>query len=196
MDAFLTWLKESKTVADIITGLYSSGIFLIVLSLLKPRLKICDRIAFQLDKNAPEGQKLQYSIKVSNKSIFFRIYDIQIRAWTSKIESSTNADDISYQQIKLRKEYQWVLNRLYIGHLFQDVFLKDKRLTSRTDYAVQFLTYDDLRAKIRNGNFITIEIIAKHSLTGFTRVLSKRYKHVDDIIKGPYYSGNSCKIKS
>lgn len=43
-------------------------------------------------------------------------------------------------------------------------------------YAAQFSTCDDLRAMIANGNYITIEIISKHALTGFTSAISKK-KH-------------------
>lgn len=192
---FLNKLWESKTLADIITGLYTSGIFLMVLTLLKPRIKICDRIAFQYIRTNPADKKYHYSFKIVNKSLLFKVYDLQVRAWTSRVEPSTNADDVSQAKIELVKDNTWVVDRLYFGHLFQDFLVGDKRLEKRTNYAAQFSSYDDIKGMITGGAYITLEIIAKHSLTGFTRVMSKKYKHTGDIIKGTYYSGNSCKIK-
>lgn len=188
-------IPSDATVANLLTGLYSSAIFLFVLTLLKPRIKICDKIAHKHDETADEGKKHHYSFKVVNKSLFFKVYDMQVRTWVSKIEPSTNADDISYEKIELVKDYQWVINRLYVGHLFQQLIHGDTRLENRTDYAAQFGSYSDISQCITNGSYVTIEIIAKHSLTGFSRVISKKYKHSSDIITGHFYSGNCCKVK-
>jgi hypothetical protein len=184
----------SETISTIVTGLYSSGIFLITLSLLKPRLRICNKLAYHYNPSLPIGKQHHYSFKIVNKSILFSVYDIQLRAWISKTEPSPNADDISFQKIHITKDYQWVLNRMYIGHLCQDIFLRHKRLENRTDYAAQFSTNDDLKKMIADGHYITIEIISKHALTGFTKVNSKKYKHINDISEGHYFSGNSCRI--
>ncbi|WP_133576319.1 hypothetical protein [Pedobacter metabolipauper] len=189
------WWEQSKFLNNLIPGLYTSLIFLLMLYFLKPRLKIGNKIALELFPNDPAGQTHLYSFKVINKSLFFKVYDLHICAWVSKIEPSVNADDVSYQPIKIRKQFQWVIHRLYAGHFFQKFLAKDQRLERRTDYAAQFSTFEDIRGMIANGHFITVEILAKHSLTGFTRVITKKYKHVSDIITGTYYSGNSCEIK-
>lgn len=189
LDQINEWWEHSKTVSDIITGLYSSGIFLIALSLLKPRIKICDKISVVYPSNKP-----LYYIKIVNKSIFFKVYDIQVRAWSTKTIPSSNGDNVEYSAIKINKEYQWVIDRLLFKHIFQDFFLGDKRLTGRTDYAAQFSTNDNLKHLINNNVSITVEVIAKHSLTGFTRVRTKTFKHSSDIKKGEYRSGNSCTI--
>ncbi|WP_285011192.1 hypothetical protein [Pedobacter faecalis] len=198
MNAFTEWWANYDTTAffgDIVTGLVASLIFLFGLYLLKPGIRICDKIAFQYDSNAELEKRRHYSFKIVNRSLFFKVYDIQIRAWTSKVEPSINADDVSFKSIALVKDYQWVLYRMFIGHLFQDIRLGEKRLEKRTDYAAQFSTYDDLAKLIDAGHYVTVEVIAKHSLTGFTRVRAKRYKHKNDLTEGTFHSGNSCKIK-
>lgn len=187
LDQITNWWNQSKTVSDIITGLYSSGIFLIVLSLLKPRLKICDKIASQNNGGL-------YYIKIVNKSVFFKVYDIQVRAWSTKTIPSTNGDNVEYTSITLRKDYQWVIDRLRFNHIFQDIFHGNHRLSQSTDYAAQFSTTDNLNSTLTNHVSITVEVIAKHSLTGFTRVRSKTFKHPSDIVVGEYRSGNSCKV--
>ncbi|MGQ7854241.1 hypothetical protein ACUN24_08315 [Pedobacter sp. WC2501] len=187
LDQLHEWWKQSKTVSDIITGLYSSGIFLIALSLLKPRVKICDKISSQNNNSI-------FYIKIVNKSIFFKVYDIQVRAWSTKTIPSPNGDNVEYSAIKINKDYQWVIHRLSFQHLFQDLLLGDKRLKGSTDYAAQFSTNDNLSQLMTSNVSITVEVIAKHSLTGFTRVRTKTFKHAQDIKAGEYRSGNSCKI--
>jgi hypothetical protein len=185
----------SETMKNIIPGIYTSIIFLFMLYVLKPRIKISGKIALEYDPNAPIGQTHLYSFKVVNRSPFFKVYDMQICVWVSKIEPSVNADDVSYLPIKLRKNFQWVIHRMYVGHWFQSWFFKEKRLENRTNYAAQFSTYDDVSSMISNGGYITVEVLAKHALTGFTRVRTKKYKHQNDIVLGTFYSGNCCDIK-
>lgn len=186
---------ESNLFNNIITGLFSSGLFLLILALLKPRVVICDKIAHSYDESQPLETQNSYLFKIINKSLFFRIYDIQVRVWNTEIIPSKNAENFHFKTIPLVKDFQWVINRLYVGHLFQNLILGEKRLEKRTDYAAQFLTYTDIHHLINKKNFITIEVIAKHSLTGFTRVIKKTYKHKNDIVKGEFFSGNSCKVK-
>lgn len=193
MADFSNWWHTSQTGSDIITGLYCSGIFLFLLSLLKPKIRLCDKISIIYDKNTQRKNNIYY-IKLVNKSIFFKIYDIQVRAWSTKIIPSANGDNTEYAAIKINKDYQWVMNRLLLKHLWQNFFWGERRLSDRTDYAAQFSSNDKLKELILSGDSITVEVIAKHSLTGFTRVTSKTYKHVNDIKKGHYLSGNSCRI--
>lgn len=186
------WLENSKTVSDIITGLWSSGIFLLILTLLKPRLKICDNLCYRYD--TIRKKHVTY-FKIINKSIFFKVYDVQVRAWSTKIIPSTNGDNVSYTPININKDYQWVIYRLKVAHILQDFLMGNKRLDGRTDYAAQFSTFDNVRDLIKQGSSITIEVIAKHSLTGFTRVRIKTFKHINDLKKGEFYSGNSSKVQ-
>jgi hypothetical protein len=191
---------NSKTMSDIITGLYTSGIFLLALSFLKPRIKICDKISLEITRQTgtpatSTARNYRYYFKLVNKSILFKIYDVQVRVWSTETRPSVNSDDTYYKEINMIKNYQWVIHRLYFGHILQKLFIGTKRLQSRTNYAAQFSTNDNLEQMINLGRSITIEIIARHSLTGFTRVISKTYKHIGDIERGSFYSGNSCEIK-
>src|SRR5690606_37893388 len=179
--------------ATIFTGIISSLFFLFILSRLKPRIKICDKIALHVKKNH-STPKYTYYFKVINSSLFFRVYDLNVRVRSSTVRSSPNGDNIVFDEIELKVSKVWLVNRLKFSHLFQDIFLGTKRLKGRTDYAVQFVTNNNLTAAIRGNKCITLQLIAKHSLTGFTRVISMDFKHEEEIVKGNFLSGNTFKI--
>lgn len=175
-----------KTWDDIITGLISSAIFLILISLLKPRISIADKIAFSGGI---------YSFKMINKSLFFKVYDIKVRVFSFEIIPSPNGDDESFEEIKLRASDEWVIKRLYLFHVWQPFLLRGTRLKKRTDYAAQFSTLEDLHSMISARRYISIQVLAKHALTGFSVVKTKSYKHNADIVNGVFLSGNTCEIK-
>jgi len=178
----------------LITGIAASALFLLTISRFKPKIKISDRIACTYRKK--EGQNKQlYSFKLINKSWFYKAYDIQVKAFICETIPSQNGDDIAFEEIELRKTYQWVLPKLCWKHIWQNVFLKDSRLNSRTNYAAQFSTYANLKTCLSQKKYITFEIIAKHSLTGFSVVKSRSYKHINEIHPGNFLSGNTFKVE-
>lgn len=178
---------------DIITGITSSAIFLGLLYLLKPKVRISDFIACSNDITLNPPQK-RYYFKVLNGSLFFKIYDIKVRVYGCINIPSHNGDDVVLKELELKKSNQWVIARMNYKHILQDIFLGDKRLNSRTDYAAQFSTYENLTQILNQTAYIRVEVLAKHSLTGFSIVKIKSYKHVSNIKQGSFNSGNSCKI--
>lgn len=70
----------SNIIQGIISGIFASGIFLIIISSLKPKIIISDKIASQYLKI--KGKDVHtYFFKIINKSLFFRIYDLKVNAY-------------------------------------------------------------------------------------------------------------------
>ncbi|AMR33605.1 hypothetical protein A0256_20325 [Mucilaginibacter sp. PAMC 26640] len=184
----------TDSISAIVVGIMSSAIFLIIISRFKPKIRIGDSISCSKENTGSGNQNL-FSFKVVNKSLLYYAYDIKIKLYICEQTPSLNGDDVSYIEVPLRKSEQWVLPQICWKHLWQDFFLPDKRLSSRTNYAAQFSTYHDIKTCLNQRKFITFEIIAKHSLTGFSIVKSKSYKHTGNIEQGNFLSGNTFKIK-
>jgi len=187
----ITDILDSKGFGDVVTGLTSSAVFLLLLYFLKPRVRISDFISSCYDNDAAQQR---YYFKILNRSLFFKIYDIKVRAYSCENIPSHNGDDVIFKEIELKKTNQWVMARMNFKHLWQEFFIGDKRLNSRSDYAAQFSTYVNLSDVLKQKSYIRIEVLAKHSLTGFSIVKTKTYKHVSNIKKGSFNSGNTCKI--
>jgi hypothetical protein len=74
------------------------------------------------------------------------------------------------------------------------VFKFDRKLETRTDYAAQIGTTCDLESVISAGNFVMIQVMARHALSGFSKVFREDYGHLTQIVPGAFCSGNTFKI--
>ncbi len=184
----------TSSLTALIIGIVASALFLLIISRFKPKIKIAGKIACTYSKVNGINKQL-YSFKIINKSWLYKVYDIQVRVFMCENVSSQNGEDVTHEEVKLRKNYQWVLYKLYWKHFCQNLFLKQARLNSRTDYAAQFSTFDNLKNCIGQKKYITFEVIAKHSLTGFSVVKTRSYKHVNEIKRGNFLSGNTFNIE-
>ncbi len=189
----MSTLLANNIIQGIISGVIASSIFLFILFLLKPRIVISDKIASQYVEI--NGKDLHvYLFKIINKSLFFKIYDLKVNAFICESVPNVNGTDVRYKDIDLIGCDQWVLNKLNFKHILQNIRKGDKTLQSRCDYAAQFFSSDNLANLLHNNSYISIQVLAKHSLTGFSRVRIMKYHHPSKIVKGCFLSGNSCKI--
>jgi len=189
----LTALLSNNIIQGIISGVISSGIFLFILFLLKPWIIISDKIASKYV--TIKGKETHvYVFKIINKSLFFKVYDIKVNAFICENIPNINGMNVNFRDIELKGADQWILNRLNFRHLFQNILKGEKTLQSRCDYACQFFSSENLATLLDNNSYISIQVLAKHSLTGFSRVKIMKYHHHAKIVKGTYLSGNSCKI--
>ncbi|MGB3606537.1 hypothetical protein [Psychroserpens sp.] len=175
---------------SIIGGVASSLVFLIALSRLKPKIRISDKISVE----NIQGER-HYVIKVINKSLFFKVYDMKVRVYSIINVPSENNTDFHCDDIELRKDYIWFLNRLNWRHIFQNIIHGTKRLKKRTDYAAQFLTKENLNDLVGTNKSIRFEVLAKHSLSGFSVVKTYTFRHKNDLVNGSFLSGNTSTIK-
>ncbi len=177
----------------VVPGVVASAIFLFILFMLKPKIVISDKIASHY--RIINGTKHHvYLFKIINKSLFFKVYDLKANAFVCENIQNVNGVDTKYTDITLKGVDQWVLNSLNFRHILQNFLRKDKTLQSRCDYAAQFVTFDNVATLLQNNSYISLQILAKHSLTGFSRVKIMKYQHHSKIEKGAFLSGNSCKI--
>ncbi|MDX3913755.1 MAG: hypothetical protein QHC79_09465 [Pseudosphingobacterium sp.] len=192
MDDIITKLTiDFQTLyVSIITGVISSAVFLFILSRLKPKVIISNEVAERVGSGSST-----FIFKILNKSCFFKVYDVSIRVYSTKIIPSINGDDIERIEISVRKDYQRVIDRFNPRHYWQNSILGKKRLRSHTNYAAQFSTTVNLNDIIAQGRTVEMEVYAKHSLTGFSKIFSVEYKHANNIVKGSFRSGNSFIIE-
>ena len=183
----------NNIIQGVISGFIASGIFLIVLTFIKPKIVIGVKIACQYVKINGKLERI-YTFKIINKSAIFRLYDLKINGFICQTKPNVNGADVQFKSIEFKGDDQWVINRLNLKHILQNLRLGDKTLKSRTDYASQFSTSDNLKNLLNNNSFITFQVLARHSLTGFSTVKTMNYHHFSKIEDGCFLSGNTCKI--
>ena len=190
LDSIITFFKNNA--ADFAARIFASLVFLYILSRLKPNIKICDKIAIEPQKDG----SINYGFKVINKSPFFKVYDMKAKLFSLELEPSENNIDYKLEQIELRKSNIWFMNKFNPRHYFQDQIFGEKKLKKRTDYATQFFTETDVKKMVFSKKIIRFELLARHSLSGFTVVKHKEFNHKNDFIDGSFFSGNTSKIKA
>lgn len=186
-------LLQNTIIQGVISGLISSVIFLSILYFLKPRIIIGDKISSQYVKIKGQDTHV-YNFKVINKSLFFKLYDVRVMSYICKELPNTNGVDIHRSGITLLGSGTRTLNRFNRHHYFQNLIRNESTLSTRTDYAAQFSTENNLKNALKNGSYIECQVLAKHSLTGFSKVVTRIFNHESKIIDGTFLSGNSCRI--
>lgn len=185
---------DTKFLEDVVTGLVSSAVFLFFLFALKPSIAISPTISSHYTTINGQKERIYY-FKVLNKGWVFKIYDITVRAYVCETVRTANGENLSLQELELRGMAQWGLNRLNLRHCFQDLLCGESTLKSRSDYAIQFASSEKIKNLLNHNNrYITLQVVAKHSLTGFTSVETKHYRHLSKVQDGTFLSGNSYKV--
>lgn len=179
-----------RNLESFIAGFITSIMFLVALSRLKPNIKICDKISLEIREDIPH-----FGFKVINKSWFFKVYDLRVRLYALRLIPSENNEDYHMDELELRKDNTWFLNRFNIRHCFQDLIFNRKRLRKRTDYAVQFFSTEKIKDLVDTNKRIRFEVLAKHSLSGFSVVKTYTFRHKNDLVNGSFLSGNTSLIK-
>lgn len=187
----ITW---SEIYIGTVTGIISSAVFLFLLWNLKPKFKISDKISLQTAVLNGENVDL-YFFKIINRSLFFKVYDIYVEVKICNPVKNINGSNYDFTAIEIPFNRYNSLNRFNFRHYLQDLLCGQKTLSSRSDYALRFFTKHDLISELKDhSSSIHFQVIAKHSLTGFTRVQTMKYHHVLKIEKGSFLTGNSFKI--
>ena len=170
----------NNLVIGFFASLFGSILFLFGLWMLKPRLEIASKIAV----NQWKGDKC-YWIKVINKTKFFKIIDIQSRLMIlseSNVEGGTN---VVYKDIDLIEDRIWYI---------PSITSSDAR--KNATYSFIFRTTEDIDQIWSSDNEkLQVELMCKHSFSGFSRVFRKTYfLKRSSIVEGNYRFGNSFDI--
>jgi len=190
MDSNLT---SKEMFSSIVSGFISSAMFLFFLWNLKPKFALSPHISCEYTQYRGCMTHLYY-FKIINKSFLFKVYEIKVKAFVVKEINNLNGNDLLLTPIIMEFNSLALIERFNLRHIFQ-CYIGDNNLQSRTDYAAQFFTKADARKELnQDGHSIFFQVMAKHSLTGFTTVKTMKYHHALRIQNGKFLSGNSFKI--
>ena len=167
---------------SIVIGLLSSIIasfnFLILMFMMRPKVVISDLIARTI-----YDEKKAFVVKIINRS-WWKVYDIHAELVYLKFENVTGGQNLSLKHLTLTKDHLWSTNR----------FSRWQRDTN-AEYAALYVCLDDLDALWSNDSMIEFRVIAKHSFSGFIRVIKRRYYRARSTIRdGSFKFGNSLEI--
>jgi len=176
------WLHNAIT-TGIISSIMASFVFLFLIFCLRPRVTISEHLARYVDK---DGNKI-FLFKIINRS-YFKIVDLQTKMLILTPIGTYGGNNLKIEYLKLKTDKIWYLDRR------NNFFKKSEHAT----FAIIFSCLDDLDAiwNHKNGSILHIEVICKHGLSGFNKVITRNY-HSDTEIKNGYYKyGNSTEIVS
>ncbi len=174
----LFWIFD-KAVLAIFVGVIANGMFLCIMSKLRPKIDISPHVARRTDKNG----KPNYRIKVINRTKY-PIVDIraQLHVFTSR--QTATGDIWASTAITLKQSDPITINKYD---------KKDKDV----DYAYRFVTYQDVESIWNDDNiqFLRFRIYARHSVSGFGTFASKDYRLKRNCIKeGEFSKGDTFEI--
>jgi len=167
------WVVTYQT---IILSISASIIFLVLLFLLRPRIKIADKIAFF------EGK---YIIKTINRS-FFRIYDVKFQLTIKHTYGTPGGKNVRYSRLNLKRGEKLTYPRRPFIEKKCELF----------EHAVLVSIEDNIREKWTNeSDTLEFIVIAKHGLSSFAKIYKVKYDHLGtDIVNGEYKHGNTMEI--
>lgn len=164
-------------VQSVITGILASLIFLFLLFFLRPRILIADQIA-KYNGN--------YAIKVVNRS-YFKLYDVNVELVLLKPFNTYGGKNLLIERLDLKKDRIWYI----AGKPFRE------KNSAYGTHAIIFKCDEDLEKKWESdkGVVLHFKVIAKHGLSSFTRIETKKYHDKEtDIKNGKYTFGKKCEI--
>jgi len=177
----LNYIHERMDYRSVIVGLLSSIVasflFLFLMLMMRPRLAISESIA----RVTFDGKKA-FIIKIINKS-WWRLYDLHAEFAHIKLRNATGGQNVYLTRLKLLNNHVWCINSV---HGWRD---------NNAEYAMLFVCLDDLDTLWTNDTMIEFRVMAKHSLSGFNRLMKRRfYKSQSSIRDGSFKFGNSLEI--
>jgi hypothetical protein len=176
---FLIYFFDKIVLATFV-GTISSGIFLYILSRFRPNIEIAPVIAKGCDTN---NEKTLYRIKVINRTKS-PIVDVKAQLHILKNHQTATGSIYKSSPIKLKRSHQMVID----GYDKSD---------SDANYAYRFVTYSDLEINWVDDNvqFLRFRIFARHSISGFGKLVYKDFRLKRNSIKGGEFSkGDSFEI--
>ena len=167
-----------ESVVALLTGVMSSALFLFVASRIKPNIMVSEHIScFKSTKSSGVG----YAIKVINKTKWPAI-EIKARLERATKKKLSNGEITRTHSIVMEKSEKFELPGF------------KKRVPEES--AFRFVTYEDLQNILsRTDSYVVFTVHAKHSLTGFGKVIKREYLGNRNVIRrGSFKAGLSMDI--
>lgn len=185
IDSIVLFL-DFEFVKSIVAGVIGSFIFLfIALFMLKPKVKICDKIAFE-----PNGSDTFYLFKFVNKSLFMA-YDVTVELiQREKVPYGSGSDGGTRYNIVTSK----------IGEPRRFVKIEGNRwgIFRRDEdalHAIRIKTTNDIRKILEvPSQVIELRVTLRHGLSGLSGSYSRTYPTTTYLQKGNYGHGSSFEI--
>lgn len=158
----------------VISSILSSLIVLGLMYLTRPRIRIsgfiCENMLFG---------KQRFQFKFVNLT-FSKIYDVRIMV---SLITPYHLDNCRIEPVKMERDYISNVRSIYNGGQF-------KR------YAIRLTTFINLNELwVNESSYIELEIIAKHGISGFSKVRIKKFKNKASALhEAQFASGTSLKI--
>ncbi|HZG53101.1 MAG TPA: hypothetical protein VEZ40_13275 [Pyrinomonadaceae bacterium] len=169
-----------KVVLAVLVGIVSNGMFLILLSRLRPRLIISPYIA--RGKSTLDG-RLIFRIKVINRSKY-PVTNIRAQLHLMKPYQSIGGEVSKSKSIRLVRADPIVLDKF-------------SKKDIDVNYAYRFVTYEDIDKLWGDDTiqFIRFRITCQHGLSGFGGYFFRDFRVKRKTIKeGDFYKGNTFEI--
>lgn len=188
--AFLLYLKDwdkdfiiEALLFGIVTSVIGSIAFIILLWMLKPSIKISNSIARtkQSDKETGEEKDI-YLFKIVNNSWFFSLYNLEVSLFVVRKETVEGGINSRFDRLNIKKE--------------KITRIPNKSSDKSDAFYAQILTsseplYSHLR---RKDNYIELQIMARHALSGFSKVFTQPFHTQSCVSEGEFAHGDNFSI--
>ena len=162
----------------VLSSLSASGLFLLVLFRLRPRIEISPEIADQSNSDGP-----CFAFKFVNRSTY-QAFDISIEAILITPIQVPGGPVNNAKEVVLRKSH---------FHELGGFSPKDKE----AHYAFRVATLEDLRSLwVSDTQFLRVNVVARHALSGFSSVQTMVFNTKAQIKKGKHRFGNHLNVES
>ena len=171
-------MDYESIVVGVMSSIVSSFLFVGLMFTMRPKLVISDLIA----RTSFDGKKV-FIIKIINNS-WWKLYDIHTELTHLRLENVTGGQNVRSKHLALLTNHLWSVNSLH-----------GWRRDINAEYAVLCVCLDDLDVLWTNNSMLEFCVIAKHSFSGFNRLVKKRFYRAQTAIKdGSFQFGNSMEI--
>lgn len=164
-------------------SLVTSLIFLLFLAIIRPIIRVSKIILWSIGENEEKG----YKIKVVNWTMA-NIYDVKIELFLATVYGDGDGtSSIKYTKIPFRNDQS---EFIYLPSMVW------KNGRKNAGYAHVFITLEDIEGIwTSSSQHLEFRMVAKHGLSGFNKVIIKRFTDKDVIKEGRFVYGISRKCK-
>lgn len=174
---------NQSLINGVATSIIGSFVFLGLLFILKPNLKISPNIAhYESIEGDKAGGQDAFVFKIVNKSWLFSANDVHVQLFHATFYNVADGRNIRFEEIDLRKSR----SKSICGKCFK---------RSEAGYAHLFATNENIRNVFNNNSdYLMLQVSSKHSLSGFSKMYQKDFYHANCISRGTFAFGDKYKV--
>lgn len=173
-------------------GLITSALFLVMLSLLRPRVKISPHIAKFDDRGTT-----RYLIKFYNRSPWTKIFDVKMELHLCKPIGAPGGQNLKMTSLNLRDNEIWYLSS-WENTTFKKKWKRKLRLAYASYAKIVSIEHEGFEEQWKKDNsmYLSFKVSARHGFSGVHKVFKEEYNDPDTVVKdGKFRLGNTFKIE-